>query len=127
MTSRGGGRELFSNVYKVVERFMPWRYTGIFSHPEFKNHELVVGQWRQAPANPPFEPIVESVASGDILDPKKYKKVAARNELVKDIELSDADIKKMQSWQEETPMGAARFRFKHNRGYVYDYEDNGYR
>lgn len=26
MTSRGGGRELVANVFKVMERFMPWRY-----------------------------------------------------------------------------------------------------
>lgn len=70
---------------------------------------------------------MESVAASEILDPKKYKKVAARNELLKETELSDADLKRMKSWQDETPLGAARFRFKHNRGYVYDYEDNGYR
>lgn len=73
------------------------------------------------------EAIVESVAASEILNPKKYKKVAARNELLKDAELSDADIKRMKSWQDETPPGAARFRFQHNRGFVYDYEDNGYR
>ena len=73
------------------------------------------------------EAIVESVAAREILDPKKYKKVAARNELLKDTELSDADIKRMSTWQTETPLGAARFRFQSNRGYVYDYEDNGYR
>lgn len=53
--------------------------------------------------------------------------MAARNELLKPVEIGDVDLKRQQGWQDETPLGTARFRFKTNRGYVYEYSDNGYR
>lgn len=72
-------------------------------------------------------PIVAGVSNGQILETKKYKVLAARNELLKPVDIAEADLKRQQSWQEETPLGTARFRFKTNRGYIYEYSDNGYR
>lgn len=61
-----------------------------------------------------------------VLTFKKYKKDAARSEILKKREVTDTDIAKMYSWQQETPLGSARFRWKTPRQYIYDYEDNGY-
>jgi hypothetical protein len=72
-------------------------------------------------------PIVAGVANDKVLDPKKYKVTAARNELLKPIEITDVELNRQSSWKEETPLGTARFRFKTNRGYIYEYSDNGYR
>ena len=47
--------------------------------------------------------------------------------MLKPIDIAEADLKRQQSWQDETPLGTARFRFKTNQGYVYEYSDNGYR
>ena len=50
-----GAPTLATKVYKAMERFMPWKYTGIFSTPEFKSHVPVVSAaTRISPASPPF-------------------------------------------------------------------------
>jgi hypothetical protein len=50
-----GPAGLMSRVYASVEKFMPWKYTGVYSSPEFKSHVPVVGEWRtHAPTNPAF-------------------------------------------------------------------------
>ena len=43
-----------AQVYSMVEKLMPWTYTGIYSSPEFKSHIPIVGEFRQSPANPTF-------------------------------------------------------------------------
>lgn len=50
-----GAPSLSARMYEFVEKFMPWRYTGIFSSPEYKSHVPVVHAWRKhAPTTPPF-------------------------------------------------------------------------
>lgn len=53
MGSRGAPG-FWNRIYAVVENAMPWKYTGVYSHPEFKGHIPVVGATRVSPNNPPF-------------------------------------------------------------------------
>ena len=84
-------------------------------------------QWTELTASVCAAPITPGVSNDRVLDPKKYKVKAARNDLLKPVDIADADLKRQQSWQDETPLGTARFRFKTNQGYIYEYSDNGYR
>lgn len=67
-----------------------------------------------------------TTANEAVLETKSYKVLTNRAEILADREVTDADIKRMASWQEETPLGGARFRWKKTRQHLQDYDDNGY-
>lgn len=50
-----GAPNLGQRVYEFMERFAPWRYTGVYSTPEFQGHIPVVSDaTRISPASPTF-------------------------------------------------------------------------
>jgi hypothetical protein len=61
-----GTPNLGQRIYEMLERFAPWRYTGIYSSPEFKSHVPVVSAaTRIAPTNPPFSALLtRSLSTG---------------------------------------------------------------
>ena len=71
-------------------------------------------------------PIVPFSTNEGVLETKKYKRAAKRVQVLEDRQVSSADIEKMASWQDSTPLGTARFRWKQERIHLQEYDDNGY-
>jgi hypothetical protein len=71
-------------------------------------------------------PLVPTMANEQVLETKRFKHRSWRASVLADRAISDADIDRMGKWQEETPLGGARFRWKKSRIHLQDYEDNGY-
>lgn len=67
-----------------------------------------------------------SVDNESVLEFKKYKRATQRVKVLEDRQVSSADIQKMATWQESTPLGTARFRWKQTRIPLHEYDDNGY-
>ena len=61
-----------------------------------------------------------------VLETKRFKHRSWRANLLADKQLTDTDVQNMSKWQQETPLGSARFRWSKSRLHLQDYDDNGY-
>lgn len=67
-----------------------------------------------------------TVANELVLETKLYKHKSRRAVILADQEISADALAKMNSWQKDTPLGGARFRWEKSGIYSQDYDDNGY-
>lgn len=59
-----GAQTLGARLYEALERFAPWKYTGIYSTPEFKSHVPDVSdRTRISPTNPPFSTVLTKICN----------------------------------------------------------------
>lgn len=48
-------KSIWAKIYGAFEVVMPWKYTGVYSHPEFRSQVPDAVTWRpRAPTNPAF-------------------------------------------------------------------------